>query len=120
MAKNKLNRFKENAEFEHLFQPVFKDVFNKDFHLKANWNKELFKNDNLIILELACGKGEYTVGLAEKYPNKNFIGIDIKGARLWQGAKIAYANELNNVAFTYSKLCLPSHFVKCRHHYRHQ
>jgi len=104
VAKNKLNRFKENAHFEHLFQPSYEDVLNKDFHLKSNWNKDYFKNDNPIILELACGKGEYTVGLAEKYPDKNFIGIDIKGARLWQGAKIASVKKLKNTAFIRTKI----------------
>jgi len=113
VAKNKLNRFKENANFKHLFQPTYEDVLNKDYYLKANWNKNYFKNDNPIILELACGKGEYTVGLAEKFPDKNFIGIDIKGARLWQGAKIASINKLNNAAFIRSRIdFIESFFAK--------
>ena len=67
--------------------------------LKGQWNQQFFKNNNPLVLELGCGKGEYTVGLAERYPNKNFIGIDIKGARFWRGAKTAIENELPNVAF---------------------
>ena len=113
MAKNKLNRFKENTSFEHLFQPSFDEVLNKDFHLKSKWNKIFFKNNNPIVLELACGKGEYTVGLAEEYPNKNFIGIDIKGARIWQGAKIASIKNLKNTAFIRTKIdFIESFFAK--------
>ncbi|MBN1252846.1 MAG: tRNA (guanosine(46)-N7)-methyltransferase TrmB [Bacteroidales bacterium] len=104
MAKNKLARFEENAGFEHVLQPDYKDVLNKDFHLKANWNNVFFKNNNPIVLELGCGKGEYTVNLAQKFPNKNFIGIDIKGARLWRGAKIAFEKKLNNVVFIRTRI----------------
>jgi len=113
VAKNKLNRFKENTSFEHLFQPPYDEVLNKDFYLKSKWNKLFFKNDNPITLELACGKGEYTVGLAEAYPTKNFIGIDIKGARIWQGAKIASIKNLNNTAFIRTKIdFIESFFAK--------
>lgn len=99
MGKNKLERFAENLTFDNLFQVGFEQLKDKDFFLKGKWREEYFKNDNPIVLELGCGKGEYTVGLGEKYTNKNFIGIDIKGARLWRGCKTAFENKMNNVAF---------------------
>jgi len=99
MGKDKLVRFEEMSGFTNVFQPSFDEVFNKDFYLKGKWNEQVFKNNNPIVLELGCGKGEYSVGLAQLYPEKNFIGIDIKGARMWRGAKIAIENKLNNVIF---------------------
>ncbi|MRT92464.1 tRNA (guanosine(46)-N7)-methyltransferase TrmB [Ancylomarina sp. 16SWW S1-10-2] len=99
MAKNKLKRFAQMETFENVFQPSHEDVWDKEFRLKNKWNKAYFKNDNPIVLEVGCGKGEYTVGLAQRFPDKNFIGIDIKGARLWQGATIATEEGLKNVAF---------------------
>lgn len=99
MGKNKLERFAENLTFDNLFQVGFEQLKDKDFFLKGKWREEYFKNDNPIVLELGCGKGEYTVGLGEKYANKNFIGIDIKGARLWRGCKTAFENKMRNVAF---------------------
>lgn len=96
-SKNKLKRFKENETFQNVIQPTRKEV-EEGFSLKGNW-KGHFKNDNPIVLELGCGKGEYTVGLAKRNPDKNFIGIDIKGARFWRGAKTALEEELHNVAF---------------------
>ncbi|MHC1703714.1 MAG: tRNA (guanosine(46)-N7)-methyltransferase TrmB [Tenuifilaceae bacterium] len=104
MAKNKLQRFAENETFPNLIQPPFSEVFKKDYHLKGKWNKSFFKNSNPIVLELGCGKGEYTVGLAKLYPEKNFIGIDIKGARLWRGAKTAHESMMNNVAFVRTRI----------------
>lgn len=98
-SKNKLKRFKENETFQNVIEPTREEVVLGDFEWKGNWNKNFFKNDNPIVLELGCGKGEYSVGLAERYPNKNFIGIDIKGARFWRGAKTAVENGLNNVGF---------------------
>lgn len=98
MAKNKLQRFKENETFSHLIQPKREEVLN-DFSLKNNWQKSFFKNDNPIVLELGCGGGEYTIGLSELYPNKNFIGVDIKGARLWKGAKKVQQNNIKNVGY---------------------
>lgn len=89
--------------FDNVFQPTHKEVWETNYHLKGKWNKEVFKNDNPIVLEVGCGKGEYTVGLARKYPNKNFIGIDIKGARMWRGAKTAIEEGLNNVGFIRTK-----------------
>ncbi|WP_419212809.1 tRNA (guanosine(46)-N7)-methyltransferase TrmB [Maribacter sp. X9] len=96
-SKNKLKRFQENETFSNVIQPSREEVTN-GFPLKGKWN-EHFKNDNPIVLELGCGKGEYTVGLAKRFPNKNFIGIDIKGARFWRGAKTALDEKLTNIAF---------------------
>ena len=98
-SKNKLKRFKENETFKNVFQPTRDELINGAFSLKGNWNESFFKNENPLVLELGCGKGEYTIGLAKKYPNKNFIGIDIKGARFWRGAKTAVEEGINNVAF---------------------
>lgn len=97
-SKNKLKRFKENETFKNVVQPNRKEIEDGSFPLKGNWNTH-FGNDNPIVLELGCGKGEYTVGLARMYPDKNFIGIDIKGARLWRGAKTAIEDDMGNVAF---------------------
>ena len=84
--------------FSNVKQPRL-TLLKEGFPLKGKWNKDFFKNDAPIVLELGCGMGEYTVGLAEKFPNKNFIGIDIKGARMWQGASKALEKQLNNVGF---------------------
>ena len=97
-SKNKLKRFKENLNFTNLFQPNRDDLIEKNFELRGKWNS-FFKNDNPIVLELGCGKGEYTTELAKLNPNKNYIGIDIKGARIWKGAKESIQNNLNNVCF---------------------
>lgn len=99
MGKNKLARFAENETFANLFQLTYEQITKEGFALKGKWNELFFKNDNPIVLELGCGKGEYTVGLAKKYPNKNFIGIDIKGARLWRGCKTSNEDNMTNVAF---------------------
>jgi tRNA (guanine-N7-)-methyltransferase len=96
-SKNKLKRFKENETFSNVIQPTREEVVN-DFPYKGKWHS-FFKNNNPIVLELGCGKGEYTVALARKNPDKNFIGIDIKGARFWRGAKTALEENLENVAF---------------------
>ena len=98
-SKNKLKRFKENETFSNVYQPNREEVTNNNFSLKGNWNKEVFKNSNPIVLELGCGKGEYSVELARRFPEKNFIGIDIKGSRFWRGAKTAIEENLPNVAF---------------------
>jgi len=103
MSKGKLEKFAEVGTFPNVFQ--LPGLFNSaDFYLKGKWHEEYFKNKNPLILELGCGKGEYTVGLAEKFPDKNFIGIDIKGARLWRGSKTAYENKMNNVAFIRTRI----------------
>lgn len=96
--KNKLARFAENKLLPNVIQPTREEAL-QGFHLKGKWNREFFKNENPIVLELGCGKGEYSVGLAKAFPEKNFIGIDIKGARFWFGAKEAIEHHLNNVAF---------------------
>lgn len=97
-SKNKLKRFNENETFDNVLQPDRDDVQKGLIDLKGKWNS-FFKNDHPIILELGCGKGEYTIGLAKENKDKNFIGIDIKGARFWRGAKTAKDENLTNVAF---------------------
>jgi tRNA (guanine-N7-)-methyltransferase len=101
-SKNKLKRFKENEAFENVIQPTREEVVN-GFPFKGKWNS-FFKNDNPIVVELGCGKGEYTIALARKNPDKNFIGIDIKGARFWRGAKTAIEENLDNVAFVRTQI----------------
>ncbi|CAH8284763.1 tRNA (guanine-N7-)-methyltransferase [Mariniflexile fucanivorans] len=108
-SKNKLRRFKENETFENVYQPTRDALVNKNFILKGNWNQSVFKNNNPLVLELGCGKGEYSVALAKKYPNKNFIGIDIKGARFWRGAKTAVEEHISNVAFLRTQIELIDH-----------
>ncbi len=103
MAKNKLKKFEQLKTFENVFQPKLENI-NLKFNLKGNWNTTYFKNKNPIVLELGCGKGEYTISLAEKNKNKNFIGVDIKGARLWSGARLAKEKKLNNVAFLRTRI----------------
>lgn len=104
MGKDKLKRFEENKSFSCLFQPDFEEVFRKDYKMKGKWNREFFKNDNPLVLELGCGRGEYTVELARKFPDTNFIGIDVKGARLWRGSKTAVHEKLANVAFLRTRI----------------
>jgi len=104
LAKKKLKRWAELNSFSHVIQPAFEDVFGKDYELKGKWHKEWFKNNNPIVLELGCGKGEYTVNLALKYPDKNFIGIDIKGHRMWRGAREAKEKELLNATFLRTRI----------------
>ena len=104
MGKNKLERFAENKTFDFLFQPRPHDMHKHDFYLKGKWNSHFFKNDNPTVLEVGCGKGEYTTGMAQIFPNKNFIGIDYKGARLWRGCKTTEENNLSNVAFIRNKI----------------
>jgi tRNA (guanine-N7-)-methyltransferase len=98
VGKGKILKFAEVAEFGNVIQPDYKEVIS-GFSLKGKWAEEYFKNSNPIVLELACGKGEYTVNLAEKNADINYIGIDYKGARIWRGAKTAFENEFKNVAF---------------------
>ncbi|MDR2222287.1 MAG: tRNA (guanosine(46)-N7)-methyltransferase TrmB [Flavobacteriaceae bacterium] len=107
-SKNKLKRFRENETFENVIQPTREEMI-AELHLKGKWGKELFKNDNPIVLELGCGKGEYTVELAKRFPDKNFIGIDIKGARFWRGAKTAVESGIHNVAFLRTQIELIEH-----------
>ena len=108
-SKNKLKRFKENEQFENVIQPSREELTDNLFELKGNWSRDFFKNENPIVLELGCGKGEYTVELARKNPDKNFIGVDIKGARFWRGAKTAIEENLENVAFVRTQIELIEH-----------
>jgi tRNA (guanine-N7-)-methyltransferase len=108
-SKNKLKRFRENETFSNVIQPTREEVFSNSHRLKGNWKKDFFKNNNPIVLELGCGKGEYSVNLAKANPNKNFLGIDIKGARFWRGAKTALEDTINNVGFLRTQIELIDH-----------
>ena len=110
MGKNKLKKFREMETLECVFQYPFGVLREKGFPLRGRWHEDYFRNDGPIVLELGCGKGEYTVGLARRYPGKNFIGIDIKGARMWTGACQARDGQLTNVAFVRTNIELLSHF----------
>ncbi|MDR2498080.1 MAG: tRNA (guanosine(46)-N7)-methyltransferase TrmB [Tannerellaceae bacterium] len=99
MGKNKLIKFTEMEGFPHVFQYPYDKLRANSFDLKGRWSEAFFKNHNPIVLELGCGKGEYTVGLAKAFPEKNFIGIDIKGARMWTGARESFKAGMTNVAF---------------------
>jgi len=101
-SKNKLKRFKENEAFKNVIQPTREEVVTNFTH-KGKWHS-FFENNNPIVVELGCGKGEYTIALARKNPNKNYIGIDIKGARFWRGAKTAVEENLPNVAFVRTQI----------------
>ena len=103
-SKNKLKRFKENISFKNVIQPTREELIDNGFEYKGKWGELFFNNNNPIVIELGCGKGEYSVELAKLYPEINFIGIDIKGARFWRGAKIATDNEIANVAFVRSQI----------------
>lgn len=98
MGKGKLARFEENKKLHNVFQPTI-DELQAAYPIKGRWKEQVFKSNGAISLELGCGKGEYTVGLSALYPERNFIGVDIKGARLWRGAKTAQQEERHNVAF---------------------
>lgn len=102
--KKKLAHFLEMKSFPNVYEPELDEVFRTDYRLKGKWKEVHFKNLKPIILELGCGKGEYSVGLASKFPEKNFIGIDIKGARMWRGAKTALEENLKNVAFLRTRI----------------
>ncbi len=102
--KNKLAKWADNLTFGNVYQPKTTEVLNANYHLKGKWNTEVFKNDHPIVLELGCGKGEYSVGLAKHYPDKNFIGLDIKGNRIWKGAKEAFEKNMNNVIFIRTRI----------------
>jgi tRNA (guanine-N7-)-methyltransferase len=115
MGKNKLKHFAENETFPRFIQPSVDEVKN-NFQLSGKWAELLFGNNHPVVLELACGKGEYTVGLARNYPEKNFIGIDRKGARMWRGMKTAMEEQLPNVGFLrtgidFLRLCFGRHEV---------
>lgn len=110
MGKNKLKKFKDMETIDFVFQYPFAVLKEEGFPLKGKWRSDFFKNDNPIVLELGCGKGEYTVGLARRFPDRNYIGVDIKGARMWTGACQARAEQLGNVAFLRTDIELINHF----------
>ena len=99
MGKNKLKKFADMETYGCVFQYPFSRLRNEGFELRGQWHERYFGNNNPIVLELGCGKGEYTVGLARRRPDRNYIGVDIKGARMWTGASEAVASGMTNVAF---------------------
>ncbi|MDD4107545.1 MAG: tRNA (guanosine(46)-N7)-methyltransferase TrmB [Prolixibacteraceae bacterium] len=99
MGKNKLAKFEEIKTFDNVIQIPSYSLDKEDFHLKGKWAESYFKNGNPVVLEIGCGKGEYTLALAERNPHKNYIGVDIKGARIWRGAKTALGRGMKNVVF---------------------
>ena len=104
MGKNKRARWAEMKGFGNVIEPPFEEIFRRNHPLKGKWHNEWFGNNNPIALELGCGKGEYTVALATRYPDKNIIGIDIKGARMWRGAKDLHIMQLPNAAFLRTRI----------------
>ena len=110
MGKNKLAKFDDMAGYPHVFQYPFAALQEQGFAMKGHWNEQFFHNDHPIVLELGCGKGEYTVGLGQLFPEKNFIGVDIKGARMWTGAKASLEQGMTNVAFLRTSIELIAHF----------
>ena len=99
MSKGKLAKFADMAEYPHVFEYPFSVMEDVPFEMKGHWHQNFFKNDHPIVLELGCGRGEYTVGLGRLFPDKNFIGVDIKGARMWSGATESLNEGMTNVAF---------------------
>lgn len=110
MGKNKLERFAEMETLPNVVQVPFNEALNTKFKFKGIWKQQFFKNKNPLLLELGCGKGEYTVGLAKRFPEKNFIGVDIKGSRMWVGAKQAFNEKILNVAFLRTRVELIDSF----------
>ena len=110
MGKNKLARFAEMALFPNVIQPAYKETLVQDHPLKGKWNTDYFKTDRPITLELGCGRGEYTVGLARQFPDVNFIGADIKGARIFKGASTALNEKLQHVAFVRTHIEMAGRF----------
>lgn len=104
MAKNKLRKFAEMKAWDNVFEPTLDLEIRDNFPLRGKWRSDYFHNDHPIVLELGCGKGEYTVGLAKHYPERNFIGVDIKGARMFVGAKEAWDNGMKNAAFLRTRI----------------
>ncbi|MDX9750506.1 MAG: tRNA (guanosine(46)-N7)-methyltransferase TrmB, partial [Flavobacteriales bacterium] len=110
MGKNKLVRFAENATFDHVVQPTYAELMRDGLALRGRWNADFFKRDAPLVLELGCGRGEYTVGLAQLRPERNYIGVDIKGARIWRGARNARELGLTNVGFLRTHV---DHILQC-------
>ncbi len=108
-SKNKLRRFRENEQFDNVIQPSREELTQNNFPLKGKWQADFFKNNNPIVLELGCGKGEYSVALAQANPEKNFIGVDIKGARFWRGAKTGIEENIANLGFIRTQIELVDH-----------
>jgi tRNA (guanine-N7-)-methyltransferase len=104
VGKKKLSRWAEMKSFGNVLEPYTAEIKAGNYPLIGNWNREFFGNNNPVVIELGCGKGEYTLGLAIKYPSKNHIGVDIKGARIWRGAKTAFENKINNVVFLRTRI----------------
>lgn len=110
MGKNKLSKFADMERYPHVFQAAGVAVDETPFPLRGRWHEDFFHNDRPIVLELGCGRGEYTVGLGRLFPDKNFIGVDIKGARMWTGAKASHEAGMKNVAFLRTSIELIPHF----------
>lgn len=108
-SKNKLRRFRENEQFDNVVQPSREELTQNNYPLRGKWRSDFFKNNNPIVLELGCGKGEYSVALAMAYPEKNFIGVDIKGARFWRGAKTGMEENIDNLGFIRTQIELVDH-----------
>ena len=108
--KNKLQKFEENKTFDNLFEYSYERIMAEGFPLQGKWHSDFFHNDNPIVLELGCGKGEYTVGLARAHADVNYIGVDIKGARMWRGLTQAREEGLHNVAFIRARIDQIEHF----------
>ncbi len=104
MGKGKLKKWNENKTFSHVYEPSLQEIIDGKEFMKGEWHKDVFGNDRPITLELGCGKGEYSVALARKYPERNFIGVDIKGHRFWRGAKTSHEEGLPNVAFLRTRI----------------
>jgi tRNA (guanine-N7-)-methyltransferase len=104
VSKGKLQKFAEMESFQNVVQPAFNDIFHKDFVLKGKWNRDFFHADLPLTIELGCGKGEYTVEMAGMFRDRNFLGVDIKGARIWKGAKTALNNNLKNAGFVRTRI----------------
>lgn len=110
MGKGKLFRFAENATFDHVVQPSFEELMHDGCVLKGKWNNDFFQREAPLVLELGCGKGEYTTGLAQLHPENNYLGVDIKGARIWRGARTARELSLTNVGFLRTHV---DHLLQC-------
>ncbi len=110
MGKGKLRKFQQNAAYQHVVEPEVEEFVVHSHSLKGKWNVSFFKNENPIVVEFGCGKGEYTVGLGQLFPKKNFVGVDIKGARIWRGATDSQEKQLNNVGFLRTRIELITSF----------